>query len=87
MRVCVFCVSELVAKLEGCDWLSIIWKEKGKLMRKERKKKVCLCVVSGTIKEKHLAQNEQDHQNILSLFFTQDNDPVDCFTHVKVVFL
>jgi hypothetical protein len=41
--VCVFCVSELVAKLEGCDWLSIIWKEKGKLMRKERKKSVLVC--------------------------------------------
>jgi hypothetical protein len=39
----VFCVSELVAKLEGCDWLSIIWKEKGKLMRKERKKSVLVC--------------------------------------------
>jgi hypothetical protein len=39
----VFCVSELVAKLEGCDWLSIIWKEKGKLMRKERKKNVLVC--------------------------------------------
>jgi hypothetical protein len=59
-------VSELVAKLEGCDWLSIIWKENGKLMRKERKK-VCLCAVSETINEEHLAQNEQGYQNICTI--------------------